>query len=280
MNGNSDVMRIPLARPQSYWPLLLLIAVPVFLILTLLTLRHWRENGSPLIAVLVLLPSAGIVFWLWRQKWDLRDWSTVPILEIRGGRLTALPAPAYNFGLDKAEVAFSPGSRLECRIETGDAFFDNDRAQQLRTTLWMVESSGVHTMLPGDFSGVDPTIAVANLSRAAGIELRIVRVYDGQHGEHEETDVTAEALSRRRWPALKLLAGSSSLWLGCLAGASVRSIGLTAAIGIAAFALIASFELLHSDSKRARVILLATTLPSYAVGYVLAVILARSMVVR
>ena len=101
-------------------------------------------------------------------------------------------------------------------------------------------------------------------------------MYDGEKGEHVETDITPTvARQRRLLPVGMILVGTSSLWLGALAGFFVQDIWTVSALGTAAFTILAVATICSSPSKRTALLKLIATLPSYAGGYAVAVVCCR-----
>jgi hypothetical protein len=72
-----------------------------------------------------------------------------------------------------------------------------------------------------------------------------------------------------------ILVGTSSLWLGALAGFFIHNVWTVSVLGTAAFAIFATATLCSSASKRTALLKLIATLPSYAGGYAVAVVCVR-----
>jgi hypothetical protein len=116
-------------------------------------------------------------------------------------------------------------------------------------------------------------VAAVNL-RNAGIPFRIIKVYDGQEGEHTETDITAQRLqaSRRSRPPIRILLGTSNWWLGILASVLTHNIVYVAVTGVVGFSAMVIVALRSRTSKGSSLVHVATLIPSYAGGYAFAVV--------
>jgi hypothetical protein len=267
MEPDSAPIRVPLARPQSYWPLFLIFAVPALLAVILFAAMFLAGgDASVWDCVILALPIAAILLWLRRQHWDLRDWSTVPFLDLDGERMRIRAAGRFNPGKAPVEVPFPRGSHLEYHNQYGDLVFDNDGGQHLGYVLKVIRSDRTKSSIEmGYITGIQPNVAAENLQKH-GIGFHLIRDYDGQHGEHSETELTAQS-SAGKYPGLQLLLGTSSIWLGFIAGWFVRSLGITILIGVTGFVLVTLFLLLTSNSRRATVVHLLLAIPSYGLTY-------------
>jgi len=160
-------------------------------------------------------------------------------------------------------------------IETGDLYFAGDRAQFLRASLWIADSNGAKQKLLTDVVGVNLKTTATNLL-AAGIPFRVLKTYDGEGGEHIESNVTDrytqphDNVSKRT--ALGILIGTMNLWLGLISALIFREVGPVVAIGVVSCFLISFATVYLKRSKRTAVVEVATMIPLYAAGYAFAVI--------
>lgn len=200
-------------------------------------------------------------------------WKRFPFIELHNGKVTFLPSKSMCDTFAITEAAFPTGAYLEYRIETGDRYVDGDRGQALGRSLWVVEPDGTRKVLAHGF------VLYINLGRAAlnlkdsGIPFKVMKVYDGPQGQRVETETTVNTSHFRLPPAL--LIGTSSLWLGAVAGIFIRNVWPVVAVGIVAFTVLAIATMHAGASKRLVFFPLISLLPTYAAGYALAVVLAR-----
>lgn len=153
--------------------------------------------------------------------------------------------------------------------------FNRDHGQVLRLSLWVAQPDGAKKVLISEYARINAKFALERL-RKEGIPLRIIKVYDSQDGEHTEIDVTEEYSRRGNISLLAVLLGSSSLWLGALAGALVHQVDYVVMIGILGFVVFSIISIFYSSAKpTARIVRAATILPSYAAGYAVAAVVAR-----
>jgi hypothetical protein len=170
--------------------------------------------------------------------------------------------------IESVHADFPPGSKLECHVEKGDAFFSGDHAQVLRSSLWIAKPDGSRSALLPDFATqMDLNTSAVNL-RTSGIPLRVIQVYDGQ-GVHTEQDITQESTRSKQRPILKFLAGTSSLFIGALAGGFVHDLRIVAMIGLVAFVVIAVVTMRPGQSRKSTLVQLATLVPSYGTAFLL-----------
>jgi hypothetical protein len=176
-------------------------------------------------------------------------------------------------GLATAKASFPLGSSLECQIATGDRYFTGDHGQRLLKSLWLVQPDGTRHSLQSDVIDLNLRTTVTNL-RGAGIPFRVIKVYDGQDGEHVETDITAEYLqpSRRSRTPAAILLGTMNLWLGTIAAILTRNVLYVMAVGVLGFVATAVVGLRSTASKRSVLLNVATLIPSYAAGFAVAVV--------
>ncbi len=233
-------------------------------------------------SVLIVLTPLGWLLYR-RHIRNQHDWDRVTFLEFRDERIALVPSRKMRgLGYTTAEAPFPLGARLECHIETGDRYFSGDHGQFLQRSLWVVEPTGAKWRVR-DFSvELNYRIVAANLQNA-GIPFRIVKVYDGEKGEHMETDVTVERIQASTKAGKKGLVigliGTSGLWLGALAGALVHNGRYVIAIGVLGYAAIAiaTIAIPTKIARRTALIQLVTLIPSYAGGYAVMAILVRHM---
>ena len=210
-----------------------------------------------------------------RQLRRDRDWDDITYIELGDGAVTYVPNRKMRReqGLATAKASFPLGSSLECQIATGDRYFTGDHGERLLTSLWIVQPDGTRHCLLSDVIDVNLQTTVTNLRRA-GLPFPVIKVYDGQEGEHTETDVTGRYLqtSRRSRTPISILLGTSSLWMGAVAAGLTRNVVYVAAIGVLSFVTTAVVGLRSTASKRSALLNVATLIPSYAGGYALAVV--------
>jgi len=211
---------------------------------------------------------------IWRDRRRKRDWDDVTHVELRDGTIAFLPRRMMrNQGWATARSPFPVGSGLECHVATGDRYFTGDHGQTLLKSLWIVRPDRTRHSLLSDVVGLDLRAMVTNLGNS-GISFRVINVYDGQEGEHTETDITAQYVEapRRSLVPISVLLGTSNLWLGALVSALTHNVVYVAAIGVAGFATMAVVSQRSKTSKRSALVHVATHIPSYAAGYAFAVI--------
>ena len=193
------------------------------------------------------------------------------------GRIAFLPSQRMHqiAGDVRVEAPFPVGSRLECHIDTADLYVTGDNGMVLQRSLWAARPDGTKQQLVGRTTELNLMRMTSNLSDA-GIPFRVVKIYDGMEREHTETDVTGDysSTSGKTWKhgLVAFLEGTSSLWLGLVAGILVHKVAPAIAIGVAGCVFLGVVRLRTSMSKRSALIQVATVLPSYAAGYAFAVI--------
>ena len=140
----------------------------------------------------ILLSVVAILVWsLWKYTHRDQDWDRTPHLELHDGRIAFVPSRRMRqMGYATTESSFPKGSGVEYRIETGDHYFAGDHGQRLRSSLWIVGPTGAKQELLNFAVEVIGKHIAANLANS-GIPFRAVKIYDGERGEHTETDVTA-----------------------------------------------------------------------------------------
>ena len=227
---------------------------------------YWFLSPFPVCAILLL--------WLLHRQ-HIRDqqrpWDRVTFLEFQNGKIALVPSRKMRgLGYTAAEVPFPPGSTLEYRVETGDMYFTGDHGIALRWTLWVVDPRGKRWQLREFADEFRVQVAAAYL-RNAGIPFRIIKAYDGQEGEHTETDITVERIqaSTKAWKRnlAAILMGTSSLWLGAITGALVQNWEYVVAIGVTGYTVIAILTVLSKTSKRTVLIQIISSIFTYAAGY-------------
>jgi hypothetical protein len=72
-----------------------------------------------------------------------------------------------------------------------------------------------------------------------------------------------------------LLLASSNLWLGVIAGLLIHSVGYLIGVGTVAFLVLAVATVRSAASGKRAFLKVTSTLPIYAIGYALAVVLVR-----
>lgn len=102
--------------------------------------------------------------------------------------------------------------------------------------------------------------------------------YEGKDGQVVEKEISIPQSGARF--TTRLILGLSSLWLGAIAGAYIQSVSQIVALGASAFAVVAVITLRSAASKRVASLTIASTLITYAVGYMVVVVLVRSALSR
>lgn len=276
--------RVALNRGVPSLPVLMLI-IAGFLFTSVFVIVAWIRDRE---SFWWLLACVAISFtWLLYRERSRRgqyDWDRVAFLEWRAGNIIFVPDRRMrSFGYTAAEAPFPTGARLEYHVETGDRYFTGDRGQVLRRSLWVIEPTGAQQQLLDSAAYLNLRTTATNLQRA-DIPFRVIRIYDGEEGEHTEAEVTAQYIqaSTKAWKSgpVAILIGTSSWWLGALAGTFVHSGGYAITIGLLGYAVIAVFTMRSMPSKRAALIQVATLIPSYAGGYAVAALIVRHLVHR
>ncbi len=260
------------ALPFSIVLLLLIFAEIAFAFIVFAVLRPeepfwWLLSG--IVTALICVVLGGFAY-------GRRNWDRIPHLELGNGRIAFVPSQRMRqMGYVTAEAPFPIGGSLEYHIETGDQYFTGDHGQFLKASLWIAGPNRMKRQLLNYVPGVRPDTMATNLS-AAGISFRVVKIYDGQIGEHVESDVTARYTqapdNAQKRTALGILIGTSNLWLGVLSALLFSQVKTAVAIGVISYFFISIATLYSKTSKRAALVQAATTLPLYSAGYAFAVI--------
>jgi hypothetical protein len=276
-----SLKRVAISKPLSPAPELLLIfaCAEIAILAAAFLIMAWVHGSSLLWPVICTLMCAlmPLIWLLHRQRIrNLHDWDRVTFLELRDGRIALVPSRRMRqVGYTAAEAPFPSGSSLEYQVKTGDSLFTGDHGALVQWSLWAVEPNGAKWQLRDFVDELRVGVAAANLEKA-GIGFRVIKIYDGQEGEHVEADVTAERIqASSKTPKrmlVTILAGTSSLWLGVLAAAFVHDVGYVAAIGAAGFTATVVLALRSKTSRRSSLVQVATAIPSYAAGFALSVV--------
>lgn len=206
-------------------------------------------------------------------RWD--PFRRTPSVSLCSGRIKFLPRRGTQGQFQVKEATFPVGARLEFRAQKGDKYFDGDHSQYLGSTLWVVEPSGSRTLLADGFVlYVSLTVAARNLKKH-GIPFRAVSFYEGKDRNAVEKEISVEKSGGRLTTGLIL--GMSNLWLGAIAGAFIHSLAQIIALGAFAFAILATITLRYAASKRVASLAVASTLITYAAGYLVVVVIVRSI---
>ena len=281
----NEKQRVALNRGVPSLPVLMLISAG-FLFTSVFVIVAWirdRESFWWLFACVTI--SFTWLLYRERSRQGQYDWDRVAFLEWHDGNIIFVPDRRMrSFGYMPAEAPFPVGAYVEYHVQTGDRYFTGDHSQFLQSSLWIVGPTGTKQKLLDFAAGLSLKTMAINLSNAS-IPFRIIKVYDGEKGEHTETDVTAERIQASTKAGKKglvdVLIGTSSLWLGALAGALVHNGGYVIAIGVLGYAAIAIATIAMPTptkiAKRTALIQLVTLIPSYAGGYAMAAILVRHM---
>ena len=206
-------------------------------------------------------------------RWD--PYRRTPSVSLRDGKIKFLPGRGTQGQFPVKEATFPVGARLEFRAQKGDKYFDGDHSQYLGSTLWVVEPGGGRTLLADGFVlHISLTVAAKNLKKR-GIPFRAVSFYEGKDRNAVEKEISIEKLGGRLTTGLIL--GMSNFWLGAIAAAFIHSLTQIIALGAFAFAILATITLRYATSKRVASLAIASTLITYAAGYLVAVVLVRSI---
>ena len=153
-------------------------------------------------------------------------------------------------------------------------YFDGDHSQPLGRTLWVIEPDGGRSLLASGFVlYMSLTVAARNLNKR-GIPFRAVSFYEGKDAQVVEKEISIPRSGAR---FTRLFLGFSNCWLGILAGAFIHSLTQIIAIGAIAFVILAIIALRSAASKRVASLAIASTLFTYAAGYLVSVVLVRSI---
>ena len=206
-------------------------------------------------------------------RWD--PYRRTPSVSLRDGRIKFVPGRGTQGQFPVKDAAFPVGARLEFRAQKGDRYFGGDHSQYLGASLWVVEPGGSRTLLADGFVlYMSLTVAARNLKKH-GIPFRAVSFYEGEDRNVIEKEISIEKSGVRF--TMGLILGMSNFWVGAIAGAFIRSLGQIMALGAFAFAILAIITLRSAASKRVASVGIASTLITYAAGYVVAVVLVRSI---
>jgi hypothetical protein len=206
-------------------------------------------------------------------RWD--PYRRTPSVSLRNGKIKFFPGPGTQGEFAVKEAAFPAGARLDYRAQKGDMYFDDDHSQSLGRTLWVIEPDGSRTLLADGFVlYISLAVAARNL-RKRGIPFRAVSFYEGKDRQVVEREISIAQSGTRFTTGLIL--GLSNFWLGAIAGAFLHSVSQIAALGAFAFAVLAIITLRSAAPKRVASLTIASTLITYAAGYLVAVVLVRSM---
>jgi hypothetical protein len=204
-------------------------------------------------------------------RWD--PYRRTPSVSLRNGKIKFLPGPGTQGEFAVKEAAFPAGARLEYRVQKGDKYFDGDHSQSLGRTLSVIEPDGSRTLLAdGLVLYISLTVAARNLKQG-GVPFRAVSFYEGKDRQVVEKEISIAQLGARFTAGLIL--GQSNLWLGAMAGAFLHSVSQIAALGAFGFAVLAVITVRSAASKRVASLTIASTLITYAAGYLLVVLLVR-----
>ena len=205
-------------------------------------------------------------------RWD--PYQRTPSLWLGNGTIKFIPGNGTQGGFEAREAAFPSGARLEYRVQKGDLYFDGDHSQSLGRTLWVIAPDGSKNLLASGFIlYMSLPVAVRNLNKR-GISFRAVSFYESKDGQVVEQEISLPQSGARFTTTLFL--GLSNLWLGAMAGAFIHSLGQIIALGALAFAILAILTLRSAASKRVAFLTVASTLITYAAGYLVTVVLVRS----
>jgi len=270
----SSVTRISVGRRWLSWPVAALLYGCFIVALCSLAVatNRPRELVWWFVTSLAILSAWMLVR---RELRRNRDWDDITYIALGDGAVTYVPSRKMRReqGLAAAKASFPLGSSLVCQIATGDRYFTGDHGQRLLKSLWIVQADGTRHCLLSDVIDFNLRTTVTNLRRA-DVPFRVIKVYDGQEGEHTEIDVTGRYLqtSRRSRTPISILLGTSNLWMGAVAASLTRDVVYVAAIGVLGFVATAVVGLRSTASKRSVLLNVATLIPSYAGGYALAVV--------
>lgn len=204
-------------------------------------------------------------------RWD--PYRRTPSLSLRNGTVKFTPGKGTQGEFEVREVAFPSGARLEYRVQKGDMYFDGDHSQPLGRTLWVIAPDGSKNLLASGFILYMSLPAAARNLNKRGIPFRAVSFYESKDGQVVEQEISLPQ-SRARFTTAIVL-GLSNLWLGAKAGVFIHSLGMIIALGVFAFAILATITLRSAASKRVASFVVASTLITYVAGYLVTVVLVR-----
>lgn len=213
-----------------------------------------------------------------------REWDRITYLELRDGKIALVPGRKdRGLGYTTVEASFPTGSVLEYHVETADAYFAGDHGHVSNLSVWVVPPTGKKEKLRDFAYSVSPKIMAANL-RNHGIPFRAVAIYDGENGEHCESEITARfaqghADSKKRAPTAILL-GSCNLWLGVLAGCFAHSGAEIIGIGVVGYILVSIVALRSASSRKSAILATMARAPMFAAGYAFVVIAVWYLIPR
>jgi hypothetical protein len=211
--------------------IVLLLCIPLAIIFAMGAVKRPEEPVWWLLTGVIVVIAAYVC---WRDIKSKDDWDRNSYLEIQGGGINFVPSREKSrLGYPSAKAPFPEGATLEYRRETGDHYFTGDHGDYVGGSLWIVGQSGEKQKLL-DSIGVFARTMVLNLNQA-GIQCRAINIYNGQDGEHTETDITAQYAESARCkesPFWGVLLGTSSMWLGGIAAILIRDSGYVIGIGV------------------------------------------------
>jgi hypothetical protein len=269
----NSVTRISVGRRWISLPTIALLyaCFIVALFFSIGAIKRSREPVWWLCTGLAILSACALI---WRDRHRKRDWNDVAHIELHDGTIAFMPRRMMRHqGWATAKAPFPVSSGLECHIATGDRYFTGDHGQTLLKSLWIVQPDGTRHSLLSDVIDLNLPTMVTSL-RNSGISFRVINVYDGQEGEHTETDITSQYVEapRRSLAPISILLATTNMWLGVLASSLTHNAGYVVVIGVLGFVTMAIFSLRSKTSKRSALVQVATLVPSYAAGYAFAVI--------
>ncbi len=185
----SSVRRISVGRRLFSWTALGLLYIcflaAVFFSTAAIVRLEWPWWFGTFLAILSIWAI------IWRELHRETDCDGTTYIVLDDGAVTYMPSRKMRSqGLPTAKAAFPVGSALECRMANGDRYLTSDHGQKLLTSLWIIWPDGTRHSLLSDVIDLNLKTATSNLRRS-GVPFRVIKVYDGQEGEHTETDVTA-----------------------------------------------------------------------------------------
>jgi hypothetical protein len=269
-NANSAT-RIPVGRRLFSLPTLALLYISfiVALLSFVFVLKQPQELGGWLVTGVAIVSAWALIY---RNLHHQRDWDGITYIQLQDETIAYIPSRMMRRqGCAVASAPFPAGSGLECHIATGDRYFTGDRGQMLLKSLWVVQPDGTRHNLLSDVIDLNLRTMLTNLHNR-GTSFRVIKLYDGQAGEHSETDITDQYIRPSRQRRTPILLGTSGLWLGVLASVLSHSAVYVSGIGVLGFTTMAVFSLHSETSRRSALVHVVTLIPSYAAGYAFAVV--------
>ena len=157
----------------------------------------------------------------------------------------------------------------------GDLYFSGDHSLHLSSALWVIRPDGIRELLAQGYTlYIHPRAAARNLERA-GIPFKVVSFYQEPNGHEAENEI--EITRSRLRPASVILLGTSSIWLGAITALLTHDLRYVISVGVVGLCALAIAITKGGSSNRSGLLKIVSIIPSYAGGYVLAVVVTRHL---